>query len=91
MTLAHKKSCTLVLLSTTMAATSEDSILPKLQCAAAYGVRAGDSLSAECVQTVLRFTLDVLKDYERVHGTSNFLNNTFQACDMKCVARRIRY
>ena len=26
----------------------------------------------------------MLKDYERVHGTKNFLNDTFQACDMKC-------
>lgn len=67
-----------------MAAT-EDDVLKKLRRAAASGVRAGDcSLSAERVQTVLRHTQEVLRNYERVHGTNNFLNDTFQACDVKC-------
>ena len=64
---------------------AEDDVLKKLRRATASGVRAGDfSLSAERVHTVLRHTQEVLKDYERVHGTKNFLNDTFQACDMKC-------
>ena len=64
---------------------AEDDVLKKLRRATAGGVRAGDfSLSAERVQTVLRHTQEVLKNYERVHGTKNFLNDTFQACDMKC-------
>ena len=64
---------------------AEDDVLKKLRRATASGVRAGDfSLSAERVQTVLRHTQEVLKDYERVHGTKNSLNDTFQSCDMKC-------
>ena len=66
-----------------MAAAGEDSIIQKLQNAAADGMRGG--LSAERVQTVLRFTQKVLKDYERKHGTDNFLSDDFKACDMKCV------
>ena len=38
-----------------MAAAGEDSIIQKLQSAAADGMPAGDGLSAERVQTVLRF------------------------------------
>ena len=34
---------------------------------------------------MLRFTQKVLKDYERKHGTDNFLSDDFKACDMKCV------
>ena len=56
----------------------------EVRSALASGVDASGSLSAERVQTVLRHTQEVLKDYERVHGTKNFLNDTFQACDMKC-------
>jgi len=67
-----------------MAAADEDDVLKKLRRAAAGGVGASGSLSAERVQTVLRHTQEVLKDYERVHGTKGFLNDTFQACDMKC-------
>ena len=68
-----------------MAAAGEDSIIQKLQNAAADGMRAGGGLSAERVQTVLRFVQGVLKDYERAHGTDNFLSKDFKACDMKCV------
>ena len=68
-----------------MAAAGEDSIIQKLQNAAADGMRAGGGLSAERVQTVLRFVQGVLKDYERKHGTDNFLSDDFKACDMKCV------
>ena len=68
-----------------MAAAGEDSIIQKLQSAAADGMPAGDGLSAERVQTVLRFAQKVLKDYERKHGTDNFLSDDFKACDMKCV------
>jgi len=68
-----------------MAAAGEDSIIQKLQNAAADGMPAGDGLSAERVQTVLRFVQGVLKDYERAHGTDNFLSKDFKACDMKCV------
>jgi len=68
-----------------MTAADEDEAMTQLRRATAGGVRAGDfSLSAERVQTVLRHTQEVLKNYERVHGTKNFLNDTFQACDMKC-------
>ena len=68
-----------------MAAAGEDSIIQKLESAAADGMRAGGGLSAERVQTVLRFVQGVLKDYERAHGTDNFLSKDFKACDMKCV------
>ena len=68
-----------------MAAAGEDSIIQKLQNAAADGMPAGDGLSAERVQTVLRFAQKVLKDYERAHGTDKFLSDNFKACDMKCV------
>ena len=68
-----------------MAAAGEDSIIQKLQSAAADGMRGGDGLSAERVQTVMRFTQRVIKDYERKHGTDNFLSDDFKACDMKCV------
>ena len=68
-----------------MAAAGEDSIIQKLQSAAADGMPAGDGLSAERVQTVMRFTQRVIKDYERKHGTDNFLSDDFKACDMKCV------
>ena len=27
----------------------------------------------------------MLKDYERVHGTDNFLSDDFKACDIKCI------
>ena len=27
----------------------------------------------------------VIKDYERAHGTDNFLSDDFKACDMKCI------
>jgi len=68
-----------------MTAADEDDVLKKLRRATASGVQAGDfSLSAKRVQTVLRHTQEVLKDYERVHGTKDFLNESFQACDMKC-------
>ena len=40
-----------------MAAAGEDSIIQKLQSAAADGMRGGDGLSAERVQTVMRFTV----------------------------------
>ena len=59
-----------------MAAAGEDSIIQKLKSAAAEGMRGGDGLSAERVQTVLRFVQGVLKDYERAHGTDNFLTPT---------------
>ena len=68
-----------------MAAAGEDSIIQKLQSAAADGMRGGDGLSAERVQTVMRLTQRVIKDYERKHGTDNFLSDDFKACDMKCV------
>ena len=68
-----------------MAAAGEDSIIQKLQSAAADGMRGGDGLSAERVQTVMRFTQRVIKDYERKHGTDNFLSDDFKACDMKCI------
>ena len=68
-----------------MAAAGEDSIIQKLQSAAADGMPAGDGLSAERVQTVMRFAQGVIKDYERAHGTDNFLSDDFKACDMKCV------
>ena len=68
-----------------MAAAGEDSIIQKLQSAAADGMPAGGGLSAERVQTVLRFVQGVLKDYERAHGTDNFLSDDFKACDMKCI------
>ena len=68
-----------------MAAAGEDSIIQKLESAAADGMRAGGGLSAQRVQTVMRFTQRVIKDYERKHGTDNFLSDDFKACDMKCV------
>ena len=68
-----------------MAAASEDSIIQKLKSAAAEGMRGGDGLSAQRVQTVLHFVGGVLKDYERAHGTDNFLSKDFKACDMKRV------
>ena len=68
-----------------MAAAGEDSIIQKLESAAADGMRAGGGLSAQRVQTVMRFTQRVIKDYERKHGTDNFLGDDFKACDMKCV------
>ena len=68
-----------------MAAAGEDSIIQKLESAAGDGMRAGGGLSAQRVQTVMRFTQRVIKDYERKHGTDNFLSDDFKACDMKCV------
>ena len=68
-----------------MAAAGEDSIIQKLESAAADGMRAGGGLSAQRVQTVMRFSQRVIKDYERKHGTDNFLSDDFKACDMKCV------
>jgi len=47
-------------------------------------VSAGGRLSAERVQTELRHAREVLLSYERSYGTDDFLNNTFQAGDMKC-------
>ena len=67
-----------------MTAAAEDDVLKKLRQAAASGVSMSGRLSAERVHTVLRHTQEVLKNYERVHGTKDFLNDTFQACDMKC-------
>jgi hypothetical protein len=67
-----------------MAAADEDDVLKKLRRAAAGGVGASGSLSAERVQTVMRHTREVMLSYERSHGTDDFLNDTFQACDMKC-------
>ena len=69
--------------SKTMAA-AEDDVLKKLRRAAASGVGASGSLSAQRVQTVLRHAREVLLSYERSHGTDDFLNATFKACDMKC-------
>ena len=68
-----------------MAAAGEDSIIQKLESAAADGMRAGGGLSAQRVQTVMRFAQGVIKDYERAHGTDNFLSDDFKACDMKCI------
>jgi hypothetical protein len=62
----------------------EDDVLKKLRRAAASGVGASGRLSAERVQTVLRHAREVLLSYERSYGTDDFLNDTFQACDMKC-------
>ena len=45
---------------------------------------ASGSLSAQRVQTVLRHAREVVLSYERSHGTDDFLNATFKACDMKC-------
>ena len=65
-------------------AAAEDDVLKKLRRAAASGVGASGSLSAQRVQTVLRHAREVLLSYERSHGTDDFLNATFKACDMKC-------
>ena len=65
-------------------AAAEDDVLKKLRRAAASGVGASGRLSAERVQTVLRHAREVLLSYERSYGTDDFLNNTFQAGDMKC-------
>ena len=56
----------------------------RLKHTAASGVGASGRLSAERVQTVLRHAREVLLSYERSYGTDDFLNNTFQAGDMKC-------
>ena len=64
-------------------ARDEDDVLKKLRLATADGVGASGRLSAERVQTVLRHAQEVLQSYERSHGTGDFLNDTFQACDMK--------
>ena len=58
--------------------------MQKLQNVAAEGVMPGDGPSARRVQTVLRFTQRLIKDYERAYGTDDFLDDDFQACDMKC-------
>ena len=65
-------------------AAAEDDVLQKLQNVAAEGVIPGDGPSARRVQTVLRFTQRLIKDYERAYGTDDFLDDDFQACDMKC-------
>ena len=62
----------------------EDDVLKKLRLATADGVGASGRVSAVRVQTVLRHAREVLQSYERSHGTDDFLNDTFQACDMKC-------
>ena len=62
----------------------EGCALQKLQNVAAEGVMPGDGPSARRVQTVLRFTQRLIKDYERAYGTDDFLDDDFQACDMKC-------
>jgi len=63
---------------------AEDDVLKKLRRAAVSGVGASGSLSAQRVQTVLRHAREVVLSYERSHGTDDFLNATFKACDMKC-------